>query len=76
MKILILLFSLVFLYPALPREGDWVCTAEPIDESNTCTAFDYDVDRDEAKRKALEFCVSGCEAESCKIVRCMVARRE
>jgi len=73
MKVLMLL--IVLFIPALPQEGDWVCSADPVDKSNTCTAFDYDEDKEVAKQKALDLCKSddGCGAEMCVITGCRKA---
>jgi len=61
---------------AIPKEGDWICMAEPLDSQNTCDALDHDSDKETAKKKALALCMDkseGCGADACQIVRCMRA---
>jgi hypothetical protein len=73
----IIIFILLFS-PMLPQPGDWICAADPVDKTNTCTAFDSDEDKETAKRKALELCQSddGCGAELCVITSCREAVKE
>lgn len=61
-----------------PNPGDWICTAEPVDQSNKCTVFAFDKARGEAERKALETCQGsdGCGADSCSIIKCHVAQKD
>jgi len=72
MKVLMLLLVMF----SLPQDGDWICSADPVDESNQCSAFDWDADKERAKEKALELCTTGCEAEECIITECRRAVRE